>query len=76
MVCHYSASAIGTQPGIDLFCAAKAMEPRQRQDLALQALAGAETISGLAGHHEVSRKFIYQQAAKAEEALQEAFSPQ
>jgi hypothetical protein len=52
------------------------MEPRQRQDLALQALAGTDTISGLAAHHEVSRKFVYQQAAKGEEALQEAFSPE
>ena len=42
------------------------MGPEQRQDLALQALAGTETISRLAAQHEVSRKFIYQQAARAE----------
>jgi hypothetical protein len=51
------------------------MEPRQRQNLALQALVGTETIRGLAGHHGVSRKFVYRQVAKAEEALQEAFPP-
>ena len=73
MVCHYSASAIDVQPGIDLFCAAKAMQPRQRQDLAIQALAGTETIRGLAAQHAVSRKFIYRQVDTAKEALQEAF---
>jgi hypothetical protein len=76
MVCHCIVPAACAQPEIALSCPAKAMEPRLRQDLALQALAGTETISGLAGHYEVSRKFIYQQATKAEEALQEAFSPQ
>jgi hypothetical protein len=52
------------------------MEPRQRQDLALQALAGAESIRGLATQHAVSRKFIYQQVDTAKEALQEAFVPE
>ena len=76
MVCHYSASAIDAQPGIDLFCAAKAMQPRQRQDLAIHALAGTETIRGLAAQHAVSRKFIYRQVDTAKEALQEAFVPE
>ena len=76
MVCHCNVLAVCEQPEITLSCPAKAMEPRQRQDLALQALAGTESISGLAGQHKVSRKFISQQAAKAEEALQEAFSSQ
>jgi len=53
---------------------AKAMMPLQRRQLALQALTGAETISHLAGQHEVSRKFVYQQTAKAEDALDAAFS--
>jgi len=64
---------VGSQPGIDFFCAAKAMEPQQRQNLAVQVLAGTETISGLAAQHMVSRKFIYQQRDTAKEALQEAF---
>ena len=76
MVCHYSASAIDAQPGIDLFYAAKAMRPRQRQDLAIQALARTETIRGLAAQHAVSRKFIYRQVDTATEALQEAFVPE
>jgi hypothetical protein len=76
MACHCNVAEVFPHPEITLSCPAKVMQPRQRQDVALQALAGTETISGLAAHHEVSRKFIYQQAAKAEEALQEAFSPE
>jgi hypothetical protein len=51
------------------------MRPPQRRQLALEALAGVETVSRLAGRHEVSRKFVYRQAAKAEEALDAAFWP-
>jgi hypothetical protein len=54
---------------------AKAMTSPQRQQLALEALAGTETVSRLAGQHEVSRKFVYRQVAKAKEALDVAFSP-
>src|SRR3954464_1501742 len=45
-----------------------------RKDLAIQALAGSETVSGLAVRHGVSRKFVYQQTHKARAALDEAFS--
>jgi hypothetical protein len=51
------------------------MTPLGRRQLALDALAGTETVSRLAGQHAVSRKFVYRQAAKAEEALDAAFSP-
>jgi hypothetical protein len=54
---------------------AKAMTPPQRRQLALEALASTETVSRLAGQHAVSRKFVYRQAARAEEALDAAFSP-
>jgi hypothetical protein len=37
-------------------------------------LAGAAAISGIARQEKVSRKFLYQQTAKAEDALQAAFS--
>jgi hypothetical protein len=50
------------------------MTPAQRRQLALEALAGTETVSRLAGQNAVSRKFVYRQAAKAEEALDAAFS--
>src|SRR3954453_5697905 len=46
-----------------------------RKDLAIQALAGSETISDLAARHGVSRKFVYQQTHKARAALDDAFSP-
>jgi len=62
-------------PPVAPVCPAKAMMPPERQQLAVQTLAGAETISRLAGRHEVSRKFVYRQAAKAREALDDAFSP-
>ena len=74
MVSHCNVLEVRRQPENAVFCAAKAMEPRQRQGLALQSLAGSETVSRLAQQHEVSRKFVYQQAAKAEEALDDAFS--
>ena len=47
------ASAVRPLPGSD------------RRDLAIQALAGSETISDLATRHGVSRKFVYRQAHKA-----------
>jgi hypothetical protein len=55
-------------------CPAKLLGPQQRQTIALQALAGSTSISELAQQHVVSRKFVYQQAHKAEQALDEAFS--
>jgi hypothetical protein len=60
---------------VDLSCAAKRLEPQQRQDLAIQVLAGTEPVSELARQHEVSRKFLYQQAHIAEEVLSQAFAP-
>ena len=56
-------------------CPAEAMTPPKRRQLALEALAGAETVSCLAGEHAVSRKFVYQQTAKADKALDAAFAP-
>jgi hypothetical protein len=53
---------------------AQALLPLQRQQLALDALTG-EPITALADQHQVSRKFIYQQTAKAQRALDEAFAP-
>ena len=73
MVCHCNVSAVRRQREVNFSCVAKAMEPQQRQDLALQALAGTGTIRGLAAQHAVSRKFVSQQVDTAQEALQEAF---
>jgi hypothetical protein len=54
---------------------AQRLLPQQRRDLAVQVLAGAQPVSDLAREHEVSRKFLYQQAHTAEIALTQAFSP-
>lgn len=54
---------------------AQRLLPRQRQDLAVRALAGAETVAELARQQDVSRKFLYQQIHTAEAALDQAFTP-
>ena len=60
---------------VGVSCSAKRLLPQQRQGLAIQVLAGTETVSQLARQHEVSRKFLYQQVHTAEKALSEAFAP-
>jgi hypothetical protein len=54
--------------------AAPTLPPATRRQLALDALSG-RSISELARGHHVSRKFVCQQADKAEHALADAFSP-
>jgi hypothetical protein len=54
--------------------AAKGLGPQQRQALAVEALAGTQPIAALAAAHDVSRKFVYHQAQKAEHALDAAFA--
>ena len=56
-------------------CPAKGMKPEQRRDLATRVLAGSESASQAAREHQVSRKFVTQQATKAKHALDEAFAP-
>lgn len=53
---------------------AQELGPQQRQNLAVQAVAGSQTITQLAEDHGVSRKFVYQLASKAEQALNDAFT--
>ena len=55
--------------------AARLLLESDRKDLAIQALAGSETVSDLAARHGVSRKFVYQQTHKARAALDDTFSP-
>ncbi len=55
--------------------AAAGLPGGDRKDLAIQALAGSETVSDLATRHGVSRKFIYRQTHKACAVLDDAFSP-
>jgi len=47
----------------------------ERKNLAIQALVGETSVTDLAHENQVSRKFIYQQAGKADLALDQAFSP-
>jgi hypothetical protein len=44
-----------------------------RKELAIQVLAGTETVSDLAARHGVSRKFVYAPTGKARAALDDAF---
>jgi len=55
--------------------AVRPLSESDRKDLAIQALAGSETVSDLAARHGMSRKFVYQQTHKARTALDDAFSP-
>src|SRR3954452_1464295 len=55
--------------------AAKLLPESDRKDLAIQALAGSETVSNLAARHGMSRKFVYRQTHKARAALDDAFAP-
>lgn len=54
-------------------CAANLLNPIQRQKIAIQAIAETAKITELAKSNGTSRKFIYQQKEKAEEALKQAF---
>ena len=56
-------------------CPAQLLGPHQRQQLALQALAGARPVTQLAADYQVSRQFVYRQIDQAEQALAEAFAP-
>ena len=55
---------------------ARLLPPHARQHLAVHALADTQPISRLAHDHHVSRKFVYQQADKAQQALDGAFAPE
>jgi hypothetical protein len=55
---------------------AQRLLPQERQDLAVRVLAGAQPVADLAREHEVSRKFLYQQAHTAQDALTQAFDPE
>lgn len=56
-------------------CAARCMAAQQRIALALDSLDERCCVSHLAQQHGVSRKFVYQQQHKAQQALGHAFCP-
>ena len=74
-MCDLTPSSLALQQAIPNSCPAKAMPPSQRARVGLQALAGTQSITDLSQEFEVSRKFVYQQVAKAQTALDDAFSP-
>ena len=55
-------------------CVAATLSPSERQELALQVLTKAEPVTHLAKEHQVSRKFLYQQSNRANDALEEVFT--
>lgn len=75
-MCILSDTKVPTASNAHTTCTAKSLDPDQRQQLAVQALAGTQPIAQLAHELHVSRKFVYQQADKAEHALQDAFDNQ
>ena len=54
---------------------AASLSPDIRQDIGIQALSRSQPISHIAATHQVSRKFVYQQGDKAQQALDESFAP-
>jgi hypothetical protein len=70
------ASIIGPQPEIvKPQSAAARLSPKERRELAVKVVARTEPVKALAEQNDVSRKFLYTQAKKAEEALEDAFDP-
>jgi len=57
-------------------CAAHELNAEQRQQMAVHVLARTESVTELAERHQVSRRFVSQQAAKGAQALAQAFAPQ
>ncbi|HVH71921.1 MAG TPA: hypothetical protein VNB49_12510 [Candidatus Dormibacteraeota bacterium] len=73
-MCHLTPTVVALQQAIPNSCPAKALTPSQRLTIGVQAVAGTQTITGLADEFDVSRKFVYQQAATAQAALDDAFT--
>jgi hypothetical protein len=74
-VCYSTPFARALQQAIPNSCFAKTLGPGERLSLSVQALAGRQTVTDLAEDVGVSRKFVYQQANIAREALENAFAP-
>jgi hypothetical protein len=74
-VCHSIPATRALQQAIPNHCTAKTLGAGERLSLGVQALAGHLSIAGLAEQANVSRKFVYQQANRAQTALDDAFAP-
>ena len=56
-------------------CSATQMDCSGRRNLSVQAIRRTESVAHLAQQHQVSRKFVYRQLAKATVAIDQAFEP-
>ena len=74
-MCHSIPAARALQQAIPNNGTAKTLGAGERLSLGVQALAGHQSITGLAEEAGVSRKFVYQQADRAQGALDDAFAP-
>ena len=74
-MCDSTPAARAWQQAIPNHCTAKTLGAGERISLGVQALAGHQSIAGLAEDAGVSRKFVYQQADRASAALDDAFTP-
>ena len=54
---------------------AASLSPATLKAIGIKAVARIVPISHLAGQHQVSRKFVYQQGDKAQQALDDSFAP-
>jgi hypothetical protein len=75
-MCYPTPATFALQQAIPNSCSAKTLPPSQRLHIGIQALAGTQSITGLADEFDVSRKFVYQQIDIADRALGDAFTPQ
>ena len=73
-MCHSIPVVRALHQGIPNTCTAKTLGAGERLSLGVQALAGHQTITDLANQANVSRKFVYQQEATAQIALDDAFA--
>ena len=62
------------QPPVEHVSSAKNLPPWERQSLAIKTLSGKTPVSRLAASIGVSRKFVYRQSEKANNALDETFA--
>src|SRR5258708_22550943 len=73
-VCHPIPDVRAFQTALPNGCPAHALPPSERLTIGLHALAGTQSITGLAEQRQVSRKFVYQQAAPAQAAFDDALT--
>jgi hypothetical protein len=74
MVAQLIGTAAGSAAPFPKPCAAHRLGPAERKGLSVQVLAGQVSVTDLSRQHGVSRKFVYQQADAADQALEEAFA--